>query len=219
MATNPYNAPRARVADQDAIGEVKFWSFSGRLGRLRYLAYGTAASVLLVIAIAAIGGIAAVLGAGMGQSAGWLSLLLIIPLYILMIVISFMLGIQRAHDFNSSGWLSLLLLVPLANLIFLFIPGTKGTNNFGPPPPPNSGGVIALAVILPIFFVVGILAAIAIPAYNGYLQRAKMQQSRNTDSPQSEPAAEDLQRQMDALQQQMQQEQHGQEQPVQGQQK
>jgi uncharacterized membrane protein YhaH (DUF805 family) len=202
MATNPYNAPRARVADaSNEVGEVKFWSFAGRLGRLRYLAYSAGATLVLMLAI---GGIAA-LAIPMGESGAILGLL-VIPLYIVMFVISFMLAIQRSHDFNVSGWMSLLILVPLANLVFLFIPGTQGSNNYGAPPPPNTGGVIAMALIMPIIAIIGILAAIAIPAYNGYLQQAKQNQQ------QGQLNQEDFQKQMEQMQQQLQQEQQAQQQ-------
>jgi membrane associated rhomboid family serine protease len=92
------------------------------------------------------------------------------------IVLSALLTIQRAHDFNSSGWLALLVLIPLVNLIFWFIPGTDGENRFGRKTPPNGIGVILLACIVPLIFIIGILAAIAIPAYSGYVQRAKAAQ-------------------------------------------
>jgi uncharacterized membrane protein YhaH (DUF805 family) len=89
-----------------------------------------------------------------------------------------MLTIQRCHDFNTSGWLALLMVVPLANLIFFFIPGSDGPNRFGAPTPPNSVGVLIAAWLIPVFFVVGILAAITIPAYQDYAKRAGQAQKR-----------------------------------------
>jgi hypothetical protein len=94
------------------------------------------------------------------------------------VVISVLLTIQRCHDMNMSGWLSLLLIVPLAPLVFWIVPGTQGANRFGNPPPPNSTGAVVLALILPVLFVVGILAAIAIPAYVDYQKRAQLSQSQ-----------------------------------------
>lgn len=44
--------------------------------------------------------------------------------------------IRRMHDQDRSGWW---ILVPVANLIFLFIEGTKGPNRFGPDPKDPAG--------------------------------------------------------------------------------
>jgi uncharacterized membrane protein YhaH (DUF805 family) len=40
-------------------------------------------------------------------------------------------AIRRMHDQDRSGWW---ILVPIANIIFLFIDGTPGSNRFGPDP-------------------------------------------------------------------------------------
>jgi type IV pilus assembly protein PilA len=86
-----------------------------------------------------------------------------------------LLSIQRAHDMNSTGWLSLIIFVPLAAFVFWFVPGSRGENDYGKPPPPNSTGAILLACLpLPMFFVVGILAAVSIPAYQDYSIRAQV---------------------------------------------
>ncbi len=169
---NQYQAPQSQVDQPSAqqFGEPKIFGVSGRIGRVRYLAYSVGIT-FLTMAVASI--LAGILGVAMGEAGAILSGIIMVIAYIFIIVYSFMVTIQRCHDFNSSGWLSLLILIPLVSLVFLFIPGTKGENNYGPPPPPNSGGVIAAALILPIIFIVGILAAIAIPAYQGYVERAK----------------------------------------------
>ena len=90
-----------------------------------------------------------------------------------------MLMIQRSHDFNTSGWLSILILVPLINFVFLFIPGPNGTNRWGSKTPPNSTAVVIgawiCALIIPLS---GIVAAIAIPAYQQYGERAKTLRTR-----------------------------------------
>ena len=148
---NPYQAPAAAVADPFASTEpVRIFAVSGRIGRARYLAYGTALYFLC--------GLAAML---LAQAHPVLALL---P-YAVMLVHGFMLTIQRCHDFDMSGWLSLLVLVPLANLIFLFIPGTQGPNRFGAPTPPNSAGVLFLAWLMPVVAGIGIVAAIAVPYF------------------------------------------------------
>jgi hypothetical protein len=88
-----------------------------------------------------------------------------------------MQAIQRCHDCDKSGWLVLLMLVPLLNMFFAlyltFMPGTDGPNRFGARPVPNSAGAIILACLFPLI-VIGILAAVAIPAYNQYSARAHM---------------------------------------------
>jgi uncharacterized membrane protein YhaH (DUF805 family) len=160
---NPYATPRAKVADAaEVYGEVKIFSAQGRLGRVRYIGYSIGLSLLFSMVLGAVAAAAGPAG--------------VVPVtiigYIAIITVSILLTIQRAHDFDTSGWLSLLMFVPLVNLIFWFIPGTKGENRFGNPPPPNGVGAIILACVLPLVFVVGIIAAIAIPAYQDYLQRA-----------------------------------------------
>ena len=68
--------------------------------------------------------------------------------YIAIIVVQFLLTIQRSHDMNMTGWLCLISLIPLAALVFWFVPGTRGENNYGKPPPPNTTGAIVLACIV-----------------------------------------------------------------------
>jgi len=165
MSSNPYSPPRAAVSDIGAAQEyqeIRMWSASGRIGRLRYLAYATGASLL-------IGVVAGLLGGILGQSVGMLVTAL---LYVAVIVFSVLVGIQRSHDMDWSGWTVLLMLIPFVGLIWIFKSGSEGTNSYGAPPPPNSLGVKILGLLLPVLFVVGILAAIAIPAYVEYTKRA-----------------------------------------------
>ena len=98
--------------------------------------------------------------------------------YVGIFILLMFLTIQRVHDFNASGWMALVLFIPLVNLIFWLIPGTDGENRFGPETPPNGAGAVALALILPALFVVGIVAAVALPAYQQYLQRAAATQNK-----------------------------------------
>jgi uncharacterized membrane protein YhaH (DUF805 family)/Tfp pilus assembly major pilin PilA len=171
---NPYASPSAQVADaaDSDYGEVRIFSASGRLGRVRYLGYSIGLSLLIAIAMGILVGAAT--AAGGSESAVAIAGLIGIAGYIAILAIQFLLAIQRAHDFDTSGWLALLVVVPLVNLIFLFIPGTRGENRFGKRPPPNTAGVIILACLLPLVAVVGILAAIAIPAYQDYTIRAQV---------------------------------------------
>jgi uncharacterized membrane protein YhaH (DUF805 family) len=165
---NPYGAPRAAVGDAaEHFQPVRIFAVSGRIGRARYVVYSFVASLLLML----VAGVAV-------ASLGSFGMAVLAVAYIAMIVLSVMLTIQRSHDFNMSGWFSLLMLVPLANLVFWFIPGSEGTNRFGAKTPPNSTLVLVGLWIVPLVFVGGILAAVSIPAYQDYVKRAQIQQSR-----------------------------------------
>ena len=101
----------------------------------------------------------------------------VVGLYIVVLVLGVIFMIKRWHDMNRSGWYSLLLFIPLVNiivgLVMLFVPGTDGPNDYGQPSRPT-GTTAGIAVVL--FFVVfigGILAAVAIPAYQDYVQAAE----------------------------------------------
>lgn len=175
-SSNPYAPPRANVADvaaEEAFQPVKIWSARGRIGRLRYLSYQGVA-YLLVLVVAFIGGVAG----AMLQSPGLMVGLMAVA-FVPYLVLTVLLTIQRCHDMDWTGWASLLVLIPLAGLLFWFVPGTPGANRFGGPPPPNGtgvkvlvwGGVVAM-------FLVGVLAAIALPAYQDYVQQARAAQVR-----------------------------------------
>ena len=165
---NPYAAPRTNVSRADSAeeyGEIKIFSAQGRIGRVRYIGYSFGLTILIAMFI---GMVAALLGAASPAVA----LTIGAVGYIAIIVVQILLTIQRAHDMNVTGWLCLISLIPLAALVFLLIPGTRGENNYGKAPPPNTTGAVVLACILPIVMIVGIVAAVAVPAYQDYVQRA-----------------------------------------------
>ena len=179
--SNPYAAPVSDVRNTgaDEYDPVKIFSISGRMGRLRYLAYLTA--LILIVWLGGSVLMAMLLGivAAMGSDASTMAIPLIILIYGAMLIGSFMLAIQRVHDFDTTGWITLLFLVPVVNMIFslilLFMPGSDGENRFGKKTPPNGTGVKIMAVMAPVSFIViiGILAAIAIPQFNEYQKRAQ----------------------------------------------
>jgi uncharacterized membrane protein YhaH (DUF805 family) len=179
MATaNPYQPPRAAVADIDrASGEVQdinLWTARGRIGRLRYLAY-LGASYLLLLPLFIVGGVIM----GMAKSPV-LAMILFGVVGIAYAIWAALMLIQRTHDMGWTGWAALLTIIPFVALIWLFKAGTPGANEYGAPPPPNSRSVKILAWVFPAFFVIGILAAIALPAYQGYGMRAKAAQMQVT---------------------------------------
>jgi uncharacterized membrane protein YhaH (DUF805 family) len=173
-AGNPYAPPTARVEDihdRDATQPIRLWSARGRIGRLRYIAW----SILGSFAIMPVAFVAGLLGAALGETVLYALLAVV---YIAYFVFFALLTVQRCHDMDWSGWAALLVLIPLVALIFWFIPGTPGRNRFGAPPPPNPRGMAWIVAIPVLLFVVGIVAAVALPAYQQYVLRAKAAQVR-----------------------------------------
>jgi len=175
---NPYNAPQSAISTAEEFGEARVITVSGRIGRLRYLAYTMGLMFLVMVMGGFVIGLTVAISPPDEAGAGALTIMMAGVIYFLMFAASLILAIRRLNDFDTSGWFSLLFFVPIVNVILSlmlwFMPGTKGANRFGPQPPANSSGVIALSLILPLSFVVlmGIMAAIAIPQYDEYRQRA-----------------------------------------------
>ena len=165
---NPFAPPRSRVEDVRTDGEtqpVKLWSVQGRIGRLRVIAWTMLGYVVASIAGGVVGSVA-------GATGSDLPLILMVLIYGIVVVFGCLLIIQRCHDMNWSGWASLLAIIPFVGLIFWCIPGTPGSNNYGPPPPPNPRGMGWLAALPLLLAIIGIAAAIALPAYQSYAKRA-----------------------------------------------
>jgi uncharacterized membrane protein YhaH (DUF805 family) len=168
-AHTPYATPLATVAEAlPEFGELEVFSIEGRIGRLRYLAW----SLVLMLGALALFGVAS-MGLAMSEIVG---AVLIALVGIGMAVVSVQIGVQRLHDIGWSGWLWLINLVPIVGgvfaLLMLVIPGTTGANRYGPPAPPNSRAVKVLALLWLLVPLLGILAAITLPAYQDYVNRA-----------------------------------------------
>ena len=167
---NPYTAPEAALQSrQEAPYQPRIFSFNGRIGRLRYLAYGLGVSMLLMLIVGVFMGFAAGFGQAIGPGSPTLPGVGSMALVgIVSIVITIMYGKRRFNDLDRSGWWSLLLLIPYLQLLpviyLVFFPGTDGGNNYGPAPVKNSIGVLILGWAIPLLMIVGIVAAIAIPA-------------------------------------------------------
>jgi uncharacterized membrane protein YhaH (DUF805 family) len=174
-AMNPYAAPKAAVADvydeESGVQPVKLFSAKGRIGRLRYLAYGFVGYLAMVVVAFLVGMVAAAIG--QADLAGVLGVVMTVPYFIFIALLT----IQRSHDMGWTGWTAILAFIPLVGLVWIFNSGTEGSNRFGAPSPPNTTLVKIGALMFPIIVVVGIIAAIALPAYQGYLQKAKAAQA------------------------------------------
>jgi uncharacterized membrane protein YhaH (DUF805 family) len=170
-AVNPYQRPRAAVADSDEpeYQSVRIFGAAGRIGRVRYIAYTVGLSALIML----VAGLAAALLGRLSLRDGILVALQVGAVGAILLI-QVLLTVQRCHDFDVSGWLSILFIViPLAALLLWIIPGTKGPNRYGPPSEPNTTLTVIAGLILPFVVVAGILAAVAIPAYQDYVKRAQ----------------------------------------------
>jgi uncharacterized membrane protein YhaH (DUF805 family)/Tfp pilus assembly major pilin PilA len=159
--------------------QPNIFSTHGRLGRVRYVGYGFIVNLVLSIAIGIFMLLLAfMLKGSINQINPVLIGFVLLMLYTPMLAVTFIMAKRRLNDLNLSGWFSLLQIIPLVNIFFwlylVFAPGMPGPNRYGPQPSPNSMLIIVLAWVLSLlFFVGGILAAVAIPAYTAYAKKAK----------------------------------------------
>lgn len=152
-AASPYATPQANVAENlPEFGELKVFSISGRIGRLRYLAWFMA-NLLVFIGLLGLTGIISGISPEIGGG-------LTIILSLAVIVVSVLIVMQRLHDIGWTGWLCVLHLIPVVQLVFsillMVIPGTKGANRYGSPPPANGVGVYILSALFLVFVIIGI---------------------------------------------------------------
>ena len=191
--TNPYSTPQSPFDADEETYEPHVLSFDGRIGRLRYLAYSIPWGLLTWVAFLVLGIVAAIVvpafASGSEAAAGIIGIVAALVMVVIAYIPVFGLAKRRLNDMNQSGWLSLILIIPFVNFIFLlvllFAPGTQGTNRYGPQPCENSGLVIVGALFFPLSFVavIGILAAIALPAYQDYTVRAQITDALNQAYP------------------------------------
>lgn len=173
-ASNPYQAPDANLETTpgfDQYDTTSVVSPKGRFGRLSYLAWGMG---IMAVASTLISMAMGFLGSASGTDPETFALLNVV-MQIPLMIIGFLFSIRRLHDIDLSGWWVLLGLVPLVNVFFwlymLLKRGTDGPNRFGAPRfTPTWEKVVG--AVLPALFLVGMLAAIAIPAYQSYVQAA-----------------------------------------------
>lgn len=167
-ADNPYSAPGAELGGgQSELYMPSIFSFNGRIGRLRYMAYGIGSYLLLMMVMIPVVGTSAFTGAEEAMST--FAMIAMGIIYIAMLVAGVAFAKRRLNDLNRSGWWMLLSIVPFVNLIFtiyvIFFPGTESDNDFGAAPAANSLGVQILGWMMPVLFVLGITAAVVMPQF------------------------------------------------------
>jgi uncharacterized membrane protein YhaH (DUF805 family) len=172
---NRFAPPATAVADVVAgeVQPIRFWPPNGRIGRLRFLAYGLGLYAAFIVASFAFGFVASLFA-----DDSPVMLVVAIVGFAAYLFAEFVLIVQRSHDMNISGWWSIAALVPLVGLIWVLKAGTRGANRWGPPPPPNGVGVRIVGWVLPALIVIGIVAAIALPAYQQAATRGTAGTSR-----------------------------------------
>jgi uncharacterized membrane protein YhaH (DUF805 family) len=179
---NPYVAPQSDVEGveikNDEFYQPLLWTASGRIGRVRYLAYHMLGMLLVIAAmgltlITSNSAIAGLLGLIYGATA--------IAFY----VYTFIWARRRLNDLGFSGWFQLVALIPLVNIILflylMFAPGEKETNKWGSRPLPSGPALLVLALIMPLG-VVGVLSAVALPAYQDFVESGKALQYEHSSN-------------------------------------
>lgn len=169
-ADNPYSAPGAELGGgQGELYMPSIFSFNGRIGRLRYMAYGIGSYLLLMMIMIPVVGTSAFMGGEPAVSG--VGAIAVGVIFLAMLVAGVAFAKRRLNDLNRSGWWLLLSVVPFVNLLFtiyvIFFPGNDGDNDFGAAPAANSLGVQILGWMMPALFVLGIVAAAVIPQFAG----------------------------------------------------
>lgn len=103
--------------------QEKYFSYTGRLNRLRYFIRTLAVMI-----------IATIVGTLLAQISPYLAY----PVSFIATISAAMLGIRRCHNLDKSGWYYLLMFIPIIDFFFalylLFAAGTPGPNQYGADP-------------------------------------------------------------------------------------
>ncbi|WP_201584618.1 DUF805 domain-containing protein [Psychrobacter jeotgali] len=168
--SNYYSAPTTTVFSADQLNNnhynsSRWYSLEGRVGRIQYLAISMIWGLLAFVIVFILMALSGVFGNSVNSSSLLLVYIVIIPMSI---YTSILLPRRRLHDLDKSGWLILITFIPLVNLLFylylIFARGDEGINRFGLPPAPYTKGQFWLAMLIPIFFVLGILGSLLLPS-------------------------------------------------------
>ncbi len=178
-AGNLYQAPESNVETDSEGGfdDNPLFSPKGRLGRLRFI---TLSMLVGIVGLVIMSLVSVAVVALLGDDSEGIAASVMVILWLVTFIPGLILTIKRFHDLNSSGWFSITMLIPLVNLIALialwFVPGTKGKNKYGLEPKPGNTALSVIVIVFMLTMWIGIFAAIAIPAYQDYLEAANQQQ-------------------------------------------
>ncbi|WP_164557784.1 DUF805 domain-containing protein [Massilia atriviolacea] len=168
--SNIYAAPHTHFSDSNISAATRLFALNGRIGRVRWIAYSTALWMLASVVLGLLLQLAAFVSTDFMFLAGTV-------LTFSIWLVPLLVARRRLQDLGLGALYLIGVIIPFINLYFIFIMlfkrGDEGSNEFGPPPAPNNRGVYVLAFILPAIMVIGILAAIALPAYMKYTDKAR----------------------------------------------
>jgi uncharacterized membrane protein YhaH (DUF805 family) len=123
------------------IVQKLLFSFEGRINRAKFWLVLLGIAVVEIIVLGATGGSAYLTATDPTMvmqsmsSTGYIPFIIFIPLFWLGLAVN----VKRWHDRDKSGWWVLINLVPVIGGLWSlietgFLPGTRGSNRFGPDP-------------------------------------------------------------------------------------
>lgn len=132
----------------DNSQQPHYFSLTQRIGRLRYFVYILSGMICCSALLLMLYLFCLTLPPAAAKLVFDVSLVLIKN--ILMPMIVFVMTIRRLHDIDFNGWWSLAVIIPFVTAILLLVPGSSGSNRFGPAPRANSVSVKLAAILLPL---------------------------------------------------------------------
>ena len=165
LLANPYAAPAADFSSgvPGAIYQPSMFALSGRIGRVRYIAYSVMLTWIVAVLVSLAVGVAFAMWGNsqrLQQAIVWLPL----ALMVLVAIAGAVAAKRRFNDLDLTGWCAGLVLVPYLNvLVWLFLACAAGgdeENKHGAAPAPNSGFLVAGAVLLPLLSMAALAASL-----------------------------------------------------------
>ncbi len=160
-------------------------ALTARLGRAYYLGFTTSGAMLTM----ASGGIAGYALIELGAETP--GLIAIACGLLATVALLLLLAIRRCHDIGITGWAAPLALIPPMSLLLMLVPGTAGSNRFGPPPAPPRPSVALPTILLPVLALAGCLVAdiAAFENFNEARDRADQANAARDRAAAAEPRA------------------------------